>query len=167
MTNTLIRLVPAALAGVLVAGCATVPGDPYYYESPRYGVYEQPGYIYNNAPPVYVAPPVYRTPPAVYVPPPAVYYGSRDRNDWRDRDRAERDRADRERRDQHARDAAQRERAREQARRDQAERERRAAEDRRNRNNNPGARAPGYYGPHPQDWRARQYSNNPEPGAGP
>ena len=69
MTHTLTRLIPAALLGVLVAGCATVPGDPYYYESPRYGVYEQPGYIYNNAPPVYVAPPVYRTPPAAHRPP--------------------------------------------------------------------------------------------------
>jgi len=173
MTHTLIRIVPAALLGALVAGCAVVPGDPYYYDGydtqPRYGygVYEQPGAIYGAPPPVYVAPPVYGPPPAT------IYFGGRDRYDWRDRDRIERDR-----RDQHARDAAaQRDRARDQARREQAERQRRAAEDRRNHGQNgshnahnpPAARppaAPGNRGPGPQDWRARQYSNHPEHGPG-
>ena len=46
MTYTLARILSASALGVLVTGCATVPGDPYY-EPPRYQVYEQPGYIYN------------------------------------------------------------------------------------------------------------------------
>ena len=152
MTHTLLRLAPAALLGVLVAGCATVPGDPYYYGSSSYGVYEQPGYAYGSAP-VYVSPSVYTSTP-VYVPAP-VYHVDHDRRDWRDRDRRDRD---------HARDRAERERRDHQARRDQAERERRAAEDRRNRAQNQGARppAPGGLGPPPHDWRSRQFSNNPE-----
>lgn len=114
MTYTITRILSATVLGALVTGCATVPGDPYY-DSPRYPVYEQPGYIYSAPPPVYQAPPVYRAPGVIYSappPPPAVYYGGRDRddnrwdndrnrNDWRererDRDRAERDRAARER----------------------------------------------------------------------
>lgn len=178
MTYTLVRILSASALGILVTGCATVPGDPYY-EPPRYQVYEQPGYIYNAPPPVYQAPPVYRAPGVIYSapPPPPVYYGGRDRHhdrwdkgrdrdDWRererDRDRAERDRAARERdqREQQAREADRRARERDQARREQAERDRRAAEDRRNRN--PGQLAPGSYTPHPQDWRSRQFSNSQE-----
>ena len=88
MTYTLARILSASALGVLVTGCATVPGDPYY-EPPRYQVYEQPGYIYNAPPPVYQAPPVYRAPGVIYsAPPPAVYYGGRDRDDNRwDNDR--------------------------------------------------------------------------------
>ena len=178
MTYTLARILSASALGILVTGCATVPGDPYY-EPSRYQVYEQPGYIYNAPPPVYQAPPVYRAPGVIYSapPPPPVYYGGRDRHDdrwdkgrdrddWRererDRDRAERDRAARERdqREQQAREADRRARERDQARREQAERDRRAAEDRRNRN--PGQMAPGSYTPHPQDWRSRQFSNSQE-----
>ena len=98
MTYTLARILSASALGVLVTGCATVPGDPYY-EPPRYQVYEQPGYIYNAPPPVYQAPPVYRAPGVIYSapPPPPVYYGGRDRhddrwdkgrdrNDWRERE---------------------------------------------------------------------------------
>ncbi|MDH4417054.1 MAG: hypothetical protein QE485_07495 [Acidovorax sp.] len=166
MTYTLARILSASALGVLVTGCATVPGDPYY-DPPRYQVYEQPGYIYN------APPPVYRAPGVIYsAPPPPIYYGGRDRHDdrwdkgrdrddWRerDRDRAERDRAARER-EQQARDADRRARERDQARREQAERDRRAAEDRRNRG--PGQLAPGSYTPHPQDWRSRQFSNGQE-----
>ncbi|GDY34265.1 hypothetical protein ACINB_01580 [Acidovorax sp. NB1] len=178
MTYTLARILSASALGILVTGCATVPGDPYY-EPSRYQVYEQPGYIYSAPPPVYQAPPVYRAPGVIYSapPPPPVYYGGRDRHDdrwdkgrdrddWRererDRDRAERDRAARERdqREQQAREADRRARERDQARREQAERDRRAAEDRRNRN--PGQMAPGSYTPHPQDWRSRQFSNSQE-----
>ncbi len=71
MTNTLARLISATVLGAAVTGCATVQGDPYYEPTP-YRVYEQPGYIYNNAPPVY---PAYSAPPAV------IYYGGRDRDD--------------------------------------------------------------------------------------
>lgn len=161
MTYTLARILSASALGILVTGCATVPGDPYY-EPSRYQVYEQPGYIYSAPPPVYQAPPVYRAPGVIYSapPPPPVYYGGRDRHDdrwdkgrdrddWRererDRDRAERDRAARERdqREQQAREADRRARERDQARREQAERDRRAAEDRRNRNH--GQLPPGTY----------------------
>lgn len=177
MTYTITRILSATVLGALVTGCATVPGDPYY-DSPRYPVYEQPGYIYSAPQPVYQAPPVYRAPGVIYSappPPPAVYYGGRDhdnnrwdndrnRNDWRERerDRAERDRAARERdqREQQAREADRRARERDQARREQAERDRRAAEDRRNRG--PAQLAPGSYTPHPQDWRSRQFSNSQE-----
>ena len=134
MTYTITRILSATVLGALVTGCATVPGDPYY-DSPRYPVYEQPGYIYSAPPPVYQAPPVYRAPGVIYSappPPPAIYYGGRDRddnrwdndrnrNDWRererDRDRAERDRAarERERRDQQARELYRRAREQDQA----------------------------------------------------
>lgn len=115
MTSTLTRFIPAALLGVLLAGCATVPGDPYYDP-----YYQQPGYIYNAPQPVY---------PAYSAPPPVIYYGGRDRddrwerdrgrnnNDWRERER-ERERAERER----ARDRAENQRQareREQQRREQ------------------------------------------------
>ena len=187
MTHTLTRLIPAALLGVLVAGCATVPGDPYYYESPRYGVYEQPGYIYNNAPPAfYPSAPVYRAPPVVYsAPPPVIYLQGRDRdhnrwdnrrdnNGWRerDRDRAERDRAqndrearDRAHRDQQARDADRRARdqnnaRQDQARREQAERDRRAADDRRERENRPPRAAPDDNRGAPPGWRRNQSPNS-------
>ncbi len=177
MTYTLARLISVAVLGAAVTGCATVPGDPYYEPAP-YRVYEQPGYIHSNAPPVYSSPqPVY---PAYSAPPPVIYYGGRDRDDrwerdrnrgdWRERERererAERDRQarerERDRRDQQAREADRRQRDRDQALRDQAERDRRAADDRRNREAQPGRMAPGSYTPHPQDWRSRQQSNNPD-----
>ncbi len=69
MTYTLARILSASALGILVTGCATVPGDPYY-EPSRYQVYEQPGYIYSAPPPVYQAPPVYRAPGVIYSAPP-------------------------------------------------------------------------------------------------
>jgi hypothetical protein len=170
MTNTLARLISATVLGAAVTGCATVQGDPYYEPTP-YRVYEQPGYIYNNAPPVY---PAYSAPPAV------IYYGGRDRddrwerdrnrNDWRERERererAERDRQarerERDRREQQARELDRRQRDRDQALREQAERDRRAADDRRNRQPPPGRVAPGSYSFDPHDWRSRQHSNSPD-----
>lgn len=145
MTYTLARIISATVLGAVVTGCATVPGDPYYYEQG----YQQPGYIYGAAQPVYSTPSY-----------PAYYYGGHDRdnrwerdrhrhnnNDWRererDRDRAERERnraerdriareREQDRRNQQARDADRRQREREHAdrqRRD-AERNRARAESR-------------------------------------
>ncbi len=152
MKHILTRLVSVVALGAAMTGCATVPGDPYY-QAPGYTVYEQPGYVYGGGP-------VYRAPPAPIVypygaPPAPVYYGGRDRwdND-RDRDREARER-DRERRDQLAREADRRAR-------EQAERDRRAAESRRPDYQRPGQMAPGSYAPHPQDWRTRQQTNNPD-----
>ncbi len=170
MTNTLARLLSATILGAALSGCATVQGDPYYEPAP-YQTYGQPGYIYNNAPPVYSSPqPVY---PAYSRPPAVIYYGgrdrddrwererNRDRNEWRERererererDRAERDRQarerERDRREQQAREADRRQRDREQAERD-----------RHNRQPPPGRAAPGSYSFDPHDWRSRQQSNS-------
>ena len=150
MTYTLARILSVAVLGAAMTACATVPGDPYYEPG-----YQQPGYIYGTAQPVYSTPSY----PAYQAPPPASSYGGRDRddrwerdrnrhnNDWRERERdrdraerernrAERDRIAREReqarRNQQARDADRRQREREQAdrqRRD-AERNRARAESR-------------------------------------
>ena len=150
MTYTLARILSVAVLGAAMTACATVPGDPYYEPG-----YQQPGYIYGTAQPVYSTPSY----PAYQAPPPAYYYGGRDRddrwerdrnrhnNDWRererDRDRAERERnraerdriareREQDRRNQQARDADRRQREREQAdrqRRD-AERNRARAESR-------------------------------------
>jgi len=163
MKHILTRLVSVVALGAAMTGCATVPGDPYY-QAPGYTVYEQPGYVYGGGP-------VYRAPPAPIVypygaPPAPVYHGGRDRWDndrdrdrqWRererDRDREARER-DRERREQLAREADRRAR-------EQAERDRRAAESRRPDYQRPGQMAPGSYAPHPQDWRTRQQTNNPD-----
>ena len=177
MKHNLARIVSVTALGAVLAGCAVVPGDPYY-ESSSYPVYRQPDVIYG-APQVYSSPPVYRVPPVIYpyaAPPAAIYDGGRDRdrNDWRererDRDRADRDRhaheRERERRDQQARDAnQQRARERDQARREhaaQADREqgRRAAEARRPRNDRDRRQDDGGTMPGPNDWRARQQSNS-------
>lgn len=162
MTNTFARLISATVLGAAVTGCATVQGDPYYEPTP-YRVYEQPGYIYNNAPPVY---PAYSAPPAV------IYYGGRDRddrwerdrnrNDWRERERererAERDRQarerERDRREQQARELDRRQRDRDQALREQAER------DRRNREAYTRRPPSGTYTPHQRDWRSPPPSEN-------
>ena len=180
MKKHIARIISVTVLGAVLTGCATVPGDPYY-QQPSYQVYEQPGYIYNNAPPTYYPAPVYSAPPVYRAPAPTIYYGGRDNRDdrWNNgrdrdraerdrfaRDRAERDRAERDHRDQQARDAANRDRARDQTNRDrardQAERDRRAAEDRRNREQRPGRMAPDSYTPHPQDWRSRQFENSGE-----
>ena len=181
MKYILARILSVTALGAVVAGCAAVPGDPYY-EPARYPVYgQQPNIIYN-APPVYSVPQVYRTPPVIYpsytTPPTTIYYGGRDRDEWRgrdqnsredwrerDRDRAERDRSarERERRDQQARDAnQQRAREHDQARREQADRERdrRPAEARRPRNDRDRRQEEGNTMPGPNDWRARQQSNS-------
>lgn len=177
MTNTIARLVFATALGAALTGCATVQGDPYYQPTP-YRTYDQPGYIYNNAPPVYSSPqPVY---PAYSRPPAVIHYGGRDRDrddrwererdrsEWRERERererAERDREarerERDRRERQAREADRRQRDREQALREQAERDRRAADDRRSRTPPPGRAAPGSYSFDPHDWRSRQQSNS-------
>ena len=52
MTKHIARIISVTVLGAVLTGCATVPGDPYY-QQPSYQVYEQPGYIYNNAPPAY------------------------------------------------------------------------------------------------------------------
>lgn len=182
MKYILARIISVTALGAVLTGCAVVPGDPYY-EPARYPVYGQPDVIYS-APQIYSAPPVYRVPPVIYpysAPPTTIYYGGRDRDDWRgrdqnrgdwrerDRDRAERERNahERDRRDQQARDANQ-QRARErgdQARRDQAaqadkERDRRAAEARRPRNDRDRRQDESNTMPGPNDWRARQQSNS-------
>lgn len=154
MRHTLLRLAFTAVLGATVAGCATVPGDPYY-PAPGYTVYEQPGYVYGGGT-------VYRAPPGPLVYPygtaPApLYYGGRDRWDndrhrdrmWRERER------NRDHREQLARDAERRAR-------EQADRDRRAAASRRPNYQQPGHLAPGSYTPHPHDWRSRQQSNSPE-----
>ena len=163
MKHVLLRLASTIVLGAAVAGCVTVPEDPYY-QAPGYTVYEQPGYVYGSGT-------VYRAPPGPMVYPygtaPApLYYGGRDRWDddrhrdrwWRererDRDREARDR-ERDRRERLARDADRRAR-------EQAERDRRAAESRRPEYQPPRLLAPGSYTPHPQDWRSRQQSNSLE-----
>ena len=48
MTYTLARILSVAVLGAAMTACATVPGDPYYEPG-----YQQPGYIYGTAQPVY------------------------------------------------------------------------------------------------------------------
>lgn len=199
MNTLLARLVSATALLAVLSGCATVPGDAYYdtpaypanSTTPRYPVYEQPYYnappVYS-APPVYVAPPVYRTPPTVIYPypvaPPPVYHQGdrdrrpdwnrgRDRDDWRDRDRADRDRADRDRayRDQANRDRIDRDRAdrdrRERDARDAGRREQ-ADRDRASRGPRPGDSVYSTRPTHPPGDRRIQWSlPNGEPGSGP
>ena len=188
-TSSLVRLVCSTALAAVVAGCATVPGDPYY-EPARYGAYEQPGVIYNS-PPVYSTPQIYGAPQVGYpygVPPPTLFFGAssrddhryngRDRDQWRERER-ERDRAERQR-DARQNDRRAQERDRDQARRDQLqrdqaqrdraqreqyaqERERRAAEGRRAQRDDRQRdrdRDAGNSMPGPYDWRARQQSNS-------
>lgn len=168
MKYFLARIISVTALGAVLTGCAVVPGDPYY-EPARYSTYGQPDVIYN-APQIYSAPPVYRVPPVIYpysAPPTTIYYGGRDRDEWRGRDHNRGDWRERERRDQQARDANQ-QRARErgdQARRDQAvqadrERDRRAAEARRQRNDRDRRQDESNTMPGPNDWRARQQSNS-------
>lgn len=110
----------ALLAAGLLAGCETMPSDPYYGPPPQ-RVYETPGPMYYPGP-VYTTspPPVYVNPPPAYITPPPP-----PRDDWRAR---EREREWRERQEREARERQMRDQQRwreDQARREQAERDRR------------------------------------------
>ncbi len=105
------RLLALATVGALSTGCATVPGDPYYYD----GGYAAP------APYVYPAPSgaitVYEQPSVIYTSPPPGWRAEA----WREQQR--RDAREREWRNTREREARERDRQREMERRSHEMRE--------------------------------------------